>query len=148
MISGRSNEDNSKKASLAKAQANGFGQEGVAGRQRLNTTELFEERAADRLPGIIDDLLSAWERALQSGNTKLAADTATKVARIIYNPDQKIVVEGADRNEVHNNILVIQDGMSPKEIEALKTFQSFLGDAVREEEHENVVEGELLGEEG
>lgn len=145
-IQGRQDDDNSKKASLAKAQANGFGQEGVAGRPRLNTTEMFEERAADRLPGIIDGMLTAWERALASGNTKLAADTATKVARIIYNPDQKIVVEGADRNEVHNNILVIQDGMTPKEIEALKTFQNFLGDTIKEEEKEQVIEGELLGE--
>jgi metal-dependent hydrolase (beta-lactamase superfamily II) len=142
-IHGRKDNDDSQRVSLEKAQANGFGAPGVAGRKKMDSTALFEERAASRMPGIIDGILDAWERGINHPNAKIAADTATKVARIIYNPEQKVVVEGPSHNELNVNLIIDQDKLSAKDKMVLGAFHSIIEQGVRVEEQE-VIEAEIV----
>jgi len=141
-ISGRKDNDDSKKKSLEKAQANGFGQKGVAGRPKRDATELFNAHIeSGRMEQLVDKVFQAWEVGLDSENDRLKVSTAEKFTKAFYNPEQKIVVEGPDRNEIHMNILLGQDNLSAKEKAALQQFQNFLGDGMQEDE---VVDAEIV----
>lgn len=144
-ISGRKDNDDSKKKSLQKAQDNGFGQKGVAGRPKRDATDLFNKHIeSGRMEELVDKTFKAWQDGLESDNERLRVSTAEKFTKAFYNPEQKIVVEGPDRNEVHMNILLGQDNLTDKERAALQEFQKFLGDAASEETAE--IEGEIVVE--
>jgi len=138
-ISGRKDEDDSKKASLEKARENGFGQPGVAGRKPYNANESFEELAKERLPNLVKKSFDALERALDSSNQNTALAAFDKLHKNYYNPDKKIIVEGPSHNEIQNNILVLQDGMNPKELEVMNAFQDLLREGLRSEEKEAAI---------
>ena len=142
-ISGRKEIDDSKKASLEKAQQNGFGQPGVAGRKKFTANEMFEDLAEKRLPSLIEKSFDAIERALASTNQKTALDAAYKLNKMYYNPDQKVVVEGPDRNEVQINILNMQENMNPKELAVASAFMDLMREGLTQEEAE-VIEAEAV----
>jgi len=142
MIKGNKDGDDSKNASLEKARANGFGQQGVAGRKpALSANSIFEEAAEKRLPDLVKKSFDALDRALSSGNPKIALDAYYKLHKTYYNPDQKIVVEGPDQSTVHNNILVLQDNMNPKELAIMSAFKDLLQQGLQQEEF---VEGDVI----
>lgn len=139
--------DDRKKASLEKAQSNGFGQKGVAGRPKRDATDLFIDKMAEgRMAELVEKTFDAWERGLNSDNDKLAVTTADKFTKAFYNPDKKIVVEGGEQNQVNFNILLHQDNLNEKEKLALMKFKSFLSKGA-EDEQPIEVEGEVIEEE-
>lgn len=145
-ISGQKDEDHSKKASLEKAKANGFGQPGVAGRKKFTANDVFEEAAEKRLPDLVKKSFDAIDRALESSNPKVALDAAYKLNKMYYQPDQKVVIEGGPSSvEIHQNILNLQDSASPKERAVLSAFQDLLAEGLKQEE---IIEGELVEVEG
>ena len=137
-INGRKDEDSSHKSSLEKAQANGFGKEGVAGRKKLDATDKFERAMEDRIDDLIHKSINAIDRAMSSPNTKLASDAAFKFQKTWYNPDQKVIVEGGEQNNTFN-ILVKHDELNEKEEFLLNKFEKFFKDAAKQE-----IDGELL----
>jgi hypothetical protein len=146
LISGSKEVDDSKKASLEKAQANGFGQPGVAGRKKLSANDVFEEVAKDRLPALVVKSFDALERALSSSNPKIALDAYYKLHKTYYNPDQKVIVEGPDRNEIQVNILNMQDNLNPRELEVMTAFKDLLKDGLKAQEVEeaSIIDAEVV----
>src|SRR5687767_14346919 len=101
-LNGRKDNDDTKKASLQKAQENGFGQKGVAGRPKRDATDLFDKRIqSGRMDELVEKVFNAWEVGLDSDNEKLKVSTADKFTKAFYNPDTKVVIEGPDYNEIH-----------------------------------------------
>lgn len=147
-ISGSKAVDDSKKASLEKAQANGFGQPGVAGRKKFSANEVFEKAAEERLPKLVEKSFDALDRALSSSNPKIALDAYYKLHKTHYNPDQKVVVEGPDRNEIQVNILNMQDKLNPKELAVMDAFKDLLKDGMAQQELEeaDVIDVEAVEE--
>lgn len=133
-ISGSKDLDHSQQASLEKAKANGFGQPGVAGRKKQHMNDVWEQIATERLPDLVKKSYDAIERALASSNPKTALDAAAKLNKMTYQPDQKVVVEGPDRNEIQVNILNMQDSMNPKELAIMDMFKDVLKDGLSQQE--------------
>lgn len=148
-ISGSKDLDHSQQASLEKAKANGFGQPGVAGRKKQNMNDTWEEIATQRLPDLVKKSYDAIERALASSNPKVALDAAHKLNKMTYQPDQKVVVEGPDRNEIQVNILNMQDSLNPKELALMDAFKDVLKDGLAQQElaeAENTIDAEFVEE--
>jgi hypothetical protein len=139
-ISGRKDNDDSNKASLEKAKANGFGQPGVAGRKKLAANDMFEDLAQERLPSLIEKSFDALERALNSTNQKTALDAYYKLHKTYYNPEQKVIVEGPDRNEVQINILNMQENMNPKELAVANAFMDLMREGLTQQEESEMIE--------
>lgn len=147
-ISGSKNVDHSQNASLEKAKANGFGQPGVAGRKKQHMNDVWEEIATQRLPDLVRKSYDAIERALVSSNPKTALDAAAKLNKMTYQPDQKVVVEGPDRNEIQVNILNMQDTLNPKELAIMDAFKDVLKDGLAQQELQaaETIEAEFVEE--
>ena len=129
---------------IEKAQANGFGQPGVAGRPKKDFTEIIEERAAKRIESITDKALDAFERALKSGSEKTALDAANKYLNNFYRPVKKVDVTGkVEHSEAHVHLLKGQNSLSDKEQKLLGEFLDVLKQGVDEAE---VIEVEVIEE--
>lgn len=126
---------------IEKAQAGGFGQKGVAGRPRKDSTEIIEERAAARMEGLVDKALDAIDRGLKSGNEKTALMAADKFFKTFHHPTQKVDVSGSvEKTEYHLHMLKEQNALS-------ETDQSLLGeflDVLRDASEANIVDAEAV----
>ena len=111
---------------IEKAQANGFGQKGVAGRPKKDSTEVWENRSADRMPEIVDKSIDAILRALRSDNEKTALDAAAKAAKIFHRPTQNVNVEGMNHQELHLHMAKQQDQLSAADREIMGDFLDVL----------------------
>lgn len=142
-VSGKKDDDHSKKSSLEKRQANGFGQPGVAGRPRLDATSLWEERAQERMTELVDKSLDAIERAISSTSSKLASDVALKFMRQTWVQDQKITVENTGNSQTNNYLVLQQDPLTDKEKLAMNRLQSILKEG-NDRDDEDVIEVEAI----
>ena len=120
----------SEKRRIEKAQAGGFGQPGVAGRPKKDSTEIIEERAADRMEYLVDKTLDAIERGLKSGNESTALKAAGQFLKTFHHPTQKIDVSGEITSaEYHLHVLQSQDTLSESDQHLLSEFLGVLRDA-------------------
>jgi len=120
----------SEKRRIEKAQAGGFGQPGVAGRPKKDSTEIIEERAAERMEYLVDKTLDAIERGLKSGNESTALKAAGQFLKTFHHPTQKIDVSGEITSaEYHLHVLQSQDTLSESDQSLLSEFLGVLRDA-------------------
>lgn len=133
------------KRRIEKSQAGGFGQPGVAGRPRKDSTEIVEERAADRMEYLVDKALDAIERGLKSGNEGTALKAAGQFFKTFHHPTQKHEISGEVTNaEYHLHVLQSQDNLSDSDQALLSEFLGVLRDASEAE----VVDAEVVEPEG
>jgi hypothetical protein len=126
---------------IEKAQAGGFGQPGVAGRPRKDSTEIVEERAAERMEYLVDKALDAIERGLKSGNEGTALKAAGQFFKTFHHPTQKHEITGEISNaEYHLHVLQSQDNLSESDQQLLNEFLGVLRDAA----DEDIVDAEVV----
>lgn len=129
------------KRRIEKSQEAGFGQPGVAGRPKKDATEIIEAKAAERMEGLVDLALDGLERAMKSGNEKVALSGAEKFLKTFYNPTQKVDVTNAiEHTEYHLHMLKSQNELSEADQNLLSEFLDVLRDASEEE----VVDAEVI----
>jgi len=127
----------SEKRRIEKAQAGGFGAPGVAGRPKKDSTDIIEERAAERMPYLVDKALDAIERGLKSGNESTALKAAGQFLKTFHHPTQKIDVSGEiSTAEYHLHVLQAQDDLSEADQSLLAEFLGVL----RDEAEKDVIE--------
>jgi len=137
---GKRNEE-AEKRRIEKAQAGGFGQKGVAGRPKKDSTDIIEERAAERMPYLVDKALDAIERGLKSGNEGTALKASAQFLKTFHHPTQKIDVSGEiSTAEYHLHVLQAQDNLSDADQNLLSEFLGVLRDASEEE----IVDAEVV----
>ena len=129
------------KRRLEKAQKNGFGQPGIAGRPKKDATEIIEEKAAERMNKLVDMALDGLERAMKSPDERTALAGSEKFLKTFYHPTQKVDVQHAvEHTEYHLHMLKSQNQLTESEQELLGDFL----DVLREASEEEVVEGEVV----
>lgn len=118
------------KLRLEKAREAGFGQPGKAGRPKKDATEIIEAKAAERMEGLVDLALDGLERAMKSGNEKVALSGAEKFLKTFYHPTQKVDVQHAvEHTEYHLHMLKSQNQLSEGDQKLLGDFLEVLRDA-------------------
>jgi len=128
------------KLRIEKAQAGGFGQPGVAGRPKKDSTDIIEERAAERIPYLVDKSLDAIERGLKSGNEATALKAAGQFLKTFHRPSQRLEVSGElSTAEYHLHILQAQDNLSESDQNLLSEFLGVLRDA-----SDDIIDAEIV----
>lgn len=113
------------------------------GRPKKDATELIEAKAAERMEGLIDLALDGLERAMKSGNEKVALSGAEKFLKTFYHPTQKVDVQHAvEHTEYHLHMLKSQNELSESDQALLGDFLEVLRDASEKE----VIEAEVIDE--
>lgn len=131
------------KRRIEKAQQGGFGQPGVAGRPRKDSTELIEERAAERMAELADRAIDAIERGLRSGNEKTALAASAQFFKTFHHPTQKVDVSGTiEKAEHHIHVLKSQNELSEADQSLLGEFLGVL----REAAEADIVDAEVVEE--
>lgn len=129
------------KRRIEKSQAGGFGQPGVAGRPRKDSTEVIEDRAAERMEYLADKALDAIERGLKSPNEATALKAAGQYLKTFHHPTQKHEITGEITNaEYHLHVLQAQDNLSESDQALLSEFLGVLRDASEGE----IVDAEIV----
>ena len=141
-VHGKRDPDGEKRR-IEKAQEGGFGQSGVAGRPRKDSTELIEERAAARMAELADRAIDAIERGLKSGNEKTALAASAQFFKTFHHPTQKVDVSGTiEKAEHHIHILKGQNELSEADQNLLGEFLGVL----REAADTDIVDAEVIEE--
>ncbi len=129
------------KRRIEKSQSGGFGQPGIAGRPKKDSTEIIEERAAERMEYLVDKALDAIERGLKSGNEATALKAAGQFLKTFHHPAQKHEISGEiSTAEYHLHVLQSQDNLSDSDQQLLSEFLGVLRDASEEE----IVDAEVV----
>lgn len=128
---------------IEKAQQNGFGQPGVAGRPKKDSTDIIEERAAAKMAELADRAISVIERGMKSGNEKTALAASAQFFKTFHHPTQKVDVSASiERTEQHIHMLQSQNQLSEADQNLLGEFLGVLRDAAEAE----VIEAEVVEE--
>ena len=126
---------------IEKAQANGFGQPGKAGRPRKDSTEIIEQKAAERMERLVDKALDSVERAMDSPDDKVALAGADKFFKTFHHPTQRVDVNHAvEHTEYHLHMLKSQNDLSEGDQQLLGDFLEVLRDASEAE----VIDAEVI----
>lgn len=133
-------DDEGERRRLEKARENGFGQPGKAGRPKKDSTEIIEQKAAERMEGLVDRAIDAIERGLKSGNEKTALSAADKFFKTFYHPTQNVNITGSvEKTEYHMHILQGQNELSEADQNLLGEFLDVLRKA-----SDDIIEAELV----
>lgn len=128
------------KRRIEKSQQGGFGQPGKAGRPKKDSTDIIEEKAAERMEYLVDKALDAIERGLKSGNEKTALTAADKFFKTFHHPTQKVDISGSvEKTEYHLHMLQSQNQLSEADQNLLGEFLDVLRDA-----SEDIVDAEVI----
>lgn len=128
---------------IEKAQENGFGQPGVAGRPKKDSTEIIEARAADRMAELADRAIDVLEQGMKSGNEKTALAASAQFFKTFHHPTQKVDVSGSiEKAEHHIHVLKAQNQLSEADQSLLGEFLGVL----REAAEADIVDAEVVEE--
>jgi hypothetical protein len=126
---------------IEKSQAAGFGQAGKAGRPKKDSTEIIEEKAAERMERLVDKALDGIERAMDSPDDKTALAGADKFFKTFHHPAQKVEHSGNIETTAHHlHMLKGQNTLSADDQNLLGEFLDVLRDAADAE----VIEAEIV----
>ena len=132
------------KRRIEAAQKGGFGQKGIAGRPKKDSTDAIEEKAAERMDGLVDKALDAIERGLKSGNEKTALTASAQFFKTFHHPTQKVDVSASvEKTEYHLHMLKEQNALTESDQDLLGEFLDVLRDAA----DEDIVEAQVIEDE-